>query len=155
MFINKIINRHEMAAKDTTFVREIPSETIFTEIDPDKMTQVFDNVITNAMKYSRGEKRVEFHVKQNALYNRMTIRIKDNGIGIPINKVDKIFDRFYRVDKARTRKMGGTGLGLAISKEIVEAHNGRIWANSVEGQGTSIFITLPCEVIDDGDWDEE
>lgn len=155
MFINKIINRHEMAEKDTTFVREIPNETIFTEIDPDKMTQVFDNVITNAMKYSRGDKRVEFHVKQNALYNRMTIRIKDNGIGIPINKVDKIFDRFYRVDKARTRKMGGTGLGLAISKEIVEAHNGRIWANSVEGQGTSIFITLPCEVIDDGDWDEQ
>ena len=142
MYINKIINRHEMAAKDTTFVREIPQQTIFTEIDPDKMTQVFDNVITNAMKYSRGDKRVEFHVKQNALYNRMTIRIKDNGIGIPINKVDKIFDRFYRVDKARTRKMGGTGLGLAISKEIVEAHNGRIWANSVEGQGTSIFITL-------------
>ena len=155
MFINKIINRHEMSAKDTTFVREIPTETIFTEIDPDKMTQVFDNVITNAMKYSRGDKRVEFHVKQNALYNRMTIRVKDNGIGIPINKVDKIFDRFYRVDKARTRKMGGTGLGLAISKEIVEAHNGRIWANSVEGQGTSIFITLPCEVLEDGDWDVE
>ncbi|PTK12925.1 cell wall metabolism sensor histidine kinase WalK [Staphylococcus saprophyticus] len=155
MFINKIINRHEMSVKDTTFVREIPTETIFTEIDPDKMTQVFDNVITNAMKYSRGDKRVEFHVKQNALYNRMTIRVKDNGIGIPINKVDKIFDRFYRVDKARTRKMGGTGLGLAISKEIVEAHNGRIWANSVEGQGTSIFITLPCEVLEDGDWDAE
>lgn len=155
MFINKIINRYEMSAKDTTFVREIPTETIFTEIDPDKMTQVFDNVITNAMKYSRGDKRVEFHVKQNALYNRMTIRVKDNGIGIPINKVDKIFDRFYRVDKARTRKMGGTGLGLAISKEIVEAHNGRIWANSVEGQGTSIFITLPCEVLEDGDWDAE
>ncbi|MCU5747099.1 cell wall metabolism sensor histidine kinase WalK [Staphylococcus sp. SQ8-PEA] len=155
MFINKIINRHEMSAKDTTFVREIPNETIFAEIDPDKMTQVFDNVITNAMKYSRGKKRVEFHVKQNAVYNRMTIRVKDNGIGIPINKVDKIFDRFYRVDKARTRKMGGTGLGLAISKEIVEAHNGRIWANSVEGQGTSVFITLPCEVIEDGDWDAE
>ncbi|KRG11275.1 cell wall metabolism sensor histidine kinase WalK [Staphylococcus sp. NAM3COL9] len=155
MFINKIINRHEMSDKETTFVREIPNNTIFTEIDPDKMTQVFDNVITNAMKYSRGDKRVEFHVKQNALYNRMTIRVKDNGIGIPINKVDKIFDRFYRVDKARTRKMGGTGLGLAISKEIVEAHNGRIWANSVEGQGTSIFITLPCEVLEDGDWDAE
>jgi len=155
MLINKIINRHEMSAKDTTFVREIPKQTIFTEIDPDKMTQVFDNVITNAMKYSRGDKRVEFHVKQNSLYNRMTIRVKDNGIGIPINKVDKIFDRFYRVDKARTRKMGGTGLGLAISKEIVEAHNGRIWANSVEGQGTSIFITLPCEVLEDGDWDAE
>ncbi len=153
MFINKIINRHEMAAKDTTFVRDIPRETIFTEVDPDKMTQVFDNVITNAMKYSRGEKRVEFHVKHNPIHSRLTIRIKDNGIGIPINKVDKIFDRFFRVDKARTRKMGGTGLGLAISKEIVEAHNGRIWANSVEGQGTSIFITLPCEKIEEGDWD--
>ncbi|HGH5474826.1 TPA: cell wall metabolism sensor histidine kinase WalK [Staphylococcus pseudintermedius] len=153
MFINKIINRHEMAAKDTTFVRDIPRETIFTEVDPDKMTQVFDNVITNAVKYSRGEKRVEFHVKHNPVHSRLTIRIKDNGIGIPINKVDKIFDRFFRVDKARTRKMGGTGLGLAISKEIVEAHNGRIWANSVEGQGTSIFITLPCEKIEEGDWD--
>lgn len=153
MFINKIINRHEMTAKDTTFVRDIPRETIFTEVDPDKMTQVFDNVITNAMKYSRGEKRVEFHVKHNPVHSRLTIRIKDNGIGIPINKVDKIFDRFFRVDKARTRKMGGTGLGLAISKEIVEAHNGRIWANSVEGQGTSIFITLPCEKIEEGDWD--
>lgn len=153
MFINKIINRHEMAAKDTTFVRDIPRETIFTEVDPDKMTQVFDNVITNAMKYSRGEKRVEFHVKHNPIHSRLTIRIKDNGIGIPINKVDKIFDRFFRVDKARTRKMGGTGLGLAISKEIVEAHNGRIWANSVEGQDTSIFITLPCEKIEEGDWD--
>ena len=81
------------------------------------MTQVFDNVITNAMKYSRGDKRVEFHVKQNALYNRMTIRIKDNGIGIPINKVDKIFDRFYRVDKARTRKMGGTGLDWPFQRD--------------------------------------
>lgn len=155
LFINKIINRHEMSAKDTTFVRDIPQQSIFTEIDPDKMTQVFDNVITNAIKYSRGEKRVEFHVKQNAVHNRLTVRIKDNGIGIPINKVDKIFDRFFRVDKARTRKMGGTGLGLAISKEIVEAHNGRIWANSVEGQGTSIFITLPCEMIEDGDWDAD
>ena len=117
---------------------------------------MFDNVITNAIKYSQeSHKRVEFHVKQNTLYNRMTIQIKDNGIGIPVNKVDKIFDRFYRVDKARARKMGGTGLGLAITKEIVEAHKGRIWASSKEGQGTSIYITLPCEVMEDefGDWD--
>lgn len=154
MFIHKIINRFEMTeGKTTKFVRDIPKTGIFVEIDPDKMTQVFDNVISNAIKYSKGKKSVEFHVKQNMLFNRMTIQIKDNGIGIPLNKVDKIFDRFFRVDKARTRKMGGTGLGLAISKDIVEAHNGRIWANSHEGQGTSIYITLPCEVLDDGDWD--
>ncbi len=154
MFIHKIINRFEMTeGKNATFVRDIPKAGIFVEIDPDKMTQVFDNVISNALKYSKGKKRVEFHVKQNLLFNRMTIQIKDNGIGIPLNKVDKIFDRFFRVDKARTRNMGGTGLGLAISKEIVEAHDGRIWANSKEGQGTSVYITLPCEVLDDGDWD--
>ncbi|MEB6301100.1 cell wall metabolism sensor histidine kinase WalK [Mammaliicoccus sciuri] len=157
MFINKIINRHEMTqGKNVTFIRDIPVKDLFVEIDPDKMTQVFDNVITNAIKYSQeSHKRVEFHVKQNTLYNRMTIQIKDNGIGIPVNKVDKIFDRFYRVDKARARKMGGTGLGLAITKEIVEAHKGRIWASSKEGQGTSIYITLPCEVMEDefGDWD--
>lgn len=154
MFIHKIINRFEMSeGKNATFIRDIPKNGIFVEIDPDKMTQVFDNVITNALKYSKGKKKVEFHVKQNTLFNRMTIQIKDNGIGIPLNKVDKIFDRFFRVDKARTRKMGGTGLGLAISKEIVEAHNGRIWANSKEGFGTSVYITLPCEVLDDGDWD--
>lgn len=154
MFIHKIINRFEMSeGKNATFIRDIPKTGIFVEIDPDKLTQVFDNVITNALKYSKGKKKVEFHVKQNTLFNRMTIQIKDNGIGIPLNKVDKIFDRFFRVDKARTRKMGGTGLGLAISKEIVEAHNGRIWANSKEGFGTSVYITLPCEVLDDGDWD--
>ncbi|MEE1107155.1 MAG: cell wall metabolism sensor histidine kinase WalK [Macrococcus canis] len=154
MFIHKIINRFEMSeGKNATFIRDIPKNGIFVEIDPDKMTQVFDNVITNALKYSKGKKKVEFHVKQNTLFNRMTIQIKDNGIGIPLNKVDKIFDRFFRVDKARTRKMGGTGLGLAISKEIIEAHNGRIWANSKEGHGTSVYITLPCEVLDDGEWD--
>lgn len=154
MFIHKIINRFEMSeGKNATFIRDIPKTGIFVEIDPDKMTQVFDNVITNALKYSKGKKKVEFHVKQNTLFNRMTIQIKDNGIGIPLNKVDKIFDRFFRVDKARTRNMGGTGLGLAITKEIIEAHNGRIWANSKEGFGTSVYITLPCEVLDDGDWD--
>ncbi|MDJ1111667.1 cell wall metabolism sensor histidine kinase WalK [Macrococcus sp. S115] len=154
MFIHKIINRFEMSeGKNATFIRDIPKNGIFVEIEPDKMTQVFDNVITNALKYSKGRKKVEFHVKQNTLFNRMTIQIKDNGIGIPLNKVDKIFDRFFRVDKARTRKMGGTGLGLAISKEIIEAHNGRIWANSKEGYGTSVYITLPCEVLDDGEWD--
>ncbi len=156
LFLNRIIDRFEMTHKDEVeFVRDIPDTAVFTEIAVDKMGQVLDNVISNAIKYSSKEnKKVEFHVKQNRLYNRLTVRIKDNGLGIPASKVDRIFERFYRVDKGRARKMGGTGLGLAISKEIVEAHDGRIWANSVENHGTTIFINLPCETLEEADWDE-
>ncbi|GAB3068335.1 cell wall metabolism sensor histidine kinase WalK [Salinicoccus sesuvii] len=154
MFLNRIIDRFEMTHKDqVNFVRNIPSTPIFTEVAVDKMGQVLDNVISNAIKYSSStNKKVEFHVKQNRLYNRMTVQIKDNGLGIPASKVDRIFERFYRVDKGRARKMGGTGLGLAISKEIIEAHDGKIWANSVENKGTTIFINLPCETLEEDDW---
>lgn len=155
MFLNRIIDRFEMTHKDEVeFVRNIPDTAIFTEIAMDKVGQVLDNVISNAIKYSSSEnKKVEFHVKQNRLYNRMTVQIKDNGLGIPVSKVDRIFERFYRVDKGRARKMGGTGLGLAISKEIIEAHDGKIWANSVENKGTTIFINLPCETLEGDVWD--
>lgn len=155
LFINRVIDRFEMTHKeDVVFTRHIPDAPLFTDISVDKMGQVLDNVLSNAIKYQHGEpKRVDIHLKQNTLYNRMTIRIKDYGLGIPNNKVDRIFDRFYRVDKGRARKMGGTGLGLAISKEIIEAHNGKIWANSVENEGTTIFINLPCEVIEEDEWD--
>ncbi len=155
LFINRVIDRFEMTHKeDVVFTRHIPDAPLFTDISVDKMGQVLDNVLSNAIKYQHGEpKRVDIHLKQNTLYNRMTIRIKDYGLGIPNNKVERIFDRFYRVDKGRARKMGGTGLGLAISKEIIEAHNGKIWANSVENEGTTIFINLPCEVIEEDEWD--
>ena len=155
LFINRIIDRFEMTHKDeVVFNRHIPDAPLFTDIAVDKMGQVLDNVLSNAIKYQHGSpKRVDIHLKQNTLYNRMTVRIKDYGLGIPSNKVERIFDRFYRVDKARARKMGGTGLGLAITKEIVEAHNGKIWANSVENEGTTIFINLPCEVIEEDEWD--
>ena len=155
LFINRVIDRFEMTHKDeVVFTRHIPDAPLFTDISVDKMGQVLDNVLSNAIKYQHGDpKRVDIHLKQNTLYNRMTIRIKDYGLGIPNNKVDRIFDRFYRVDKGRARKMGGTGLVLAISKEIIEAHNGKIWANSVENEGTTVFINLPCEVIEEDEWD--
>src|SRR5699024_9160546 len=71
------------------------------------------------------------------------VSIRDEGIGIDYDQLDKIFDRFYRVDKARTRQFGGTGLGLAITRELIEAHHGRIWATSGVGKGTTIYFTLP------------
>ena len=155
-FLNRIVDRFEMSHKDTvTFIRTFPDEAIFTEIALDKMMQVLDNVISNAIKYSNNtDKRVEIRLRQNKLYNRLTLQIKDNGLGIPAGKIDRIFDRFYRVDKGRARKMGGTGLGLAISKEIVEAHDGKIWASSIETEGTSIYINLPIMNIDEDDWDD-
>lgn len=155
-YLNRVIDRFEMSHKENvTFIRSLPERTLFTEIAIDKMTQVLDNVISNAIKYSNNtDKRVEIKIKQNKLYNRLTLQVKDNGLGIPAGKIDRIFDRFYRVDKGRARKMGGTGLGLAISKEIVEAHDGKIWASSIETEGTSIYINLPIMNIDEDDWDD-
>jgi two-component system sensor histidine kinase VicK len=83
----------------------------------------------------------------------LCLSIKDQGMGIPKSNLAKIFERFYRVDKARTRKLGGTGLGLAIAKEIIEAHDGRIWADSQEGKGTTIYFTLPIESENDDEWE--
>ncbi|OFL47241.1 MULTISPECIES: cell wall metabolism sensor histidine kinase WalK [unclassified Nosocomiicoccus] len=156
MFLENIIERFTVTFKDeVVFTKNIPNKPIYSEIAIDKMMQVLDNVITNAIKYqTRTPKKVEFHLQENTLYKRMTLRIKDHGLGIPGKNVNQIFDRFYRIDKSRTRQMGGTGLGLAISKEIVEAHDGKIWATSIEGEGTTIFINLPCLDIEEDEWDE-
>jgi len=109
--------------------------------DRDRLTQVLDNIISNAIKYSPNGGTITFKLKKR--YRQIVISVKDEGIGIEYEQLDKIFDRFYRVDKARTRELGGTGLGLAITRELVEAHYGQIWANSKEGEGTTIYFTLP------------
>ena len=78
---------------------------------------------------------------------RLVIGIKDEGVGIPKSNLKKIFERFYRVDKARARNIGGTGLGLSIAKEVVSAHGGDIWAESEFGRGTTIYFTIPFDTI--------
>ena len=147
--IEQISDRFELTHPEKNFIKYIPKTPIFVEGDQDKLTQVFDNIMNNAIKYSPNGKNITIRVRQNYNHNRVSISIKDEGVGIPLVHIDKIFNRFYRVDKSRQRTMGGTGLGLALAKNIVEAHRGRIWAQSREGYGSIIFVTLPCENMDD------
>ena len=147
--LEQITDRFALTHPEKNFIKHIPKSPIFVEGDQDKLTQVFDNIVNNAIKYSPDGKNITVRVRQNYHHNRVSISIKDEGMGIPLVHIDKIFNRFYRVDKSRQRSMGGTGLGLALAKTIVEAHKGRIWAQSREGYGSIIFVTLPCEQIDD------
>lgn len=152
LFYHQIIDRFELTKdQNVLFERNLPDKAILVEIDPDKLTQVLDNIISNALKYSPEGGKVTFRLKEEQ--EQIIISITDQGVGIPKGNVDKIFGRFYRVDKARTRKLGGTGLGLAIAKEMVEAHDGEIWARSIEGKGTTIFFSVPYEKIEEDDWD--
>lgn len=150
-FFHRIIDRFEMAKEqNVTFKRNLPSHAIFVEVDEDKMTQVLYNIISNALKYSPEGGQVTFSIKEED--EKIVVSISDEGVGIPKENIGKIFDRFYRVDKARTRKLGGTGLGLAIAKEMVNVHGGMIWAVSEEGKGTKISFSLPYEQSEEDEW---
>ncbi|WP_368653475.1 cell wall metabolism sensor histidine kinase WalK [Ornithinibacillus sp. 4-3] len=142
-YFHHIIDRFEMNITDNiTIERQLPKGKLFVWMDEDKMTQILDNIISNAIKYSPEGGMISCRVEK--LDNRqLLVSIEDRGLGIPFEMRDKIFDRFYRVDRARTRKLGGSGLGLAITKELVEAHYGKIWVESIEGKGTTILFTLP------------
>jgi two-component system, OmpR family, sensor histidine kinase VicK len=150
-FFDRIIDRFEMSKEqNVTFKRKLPKQAVFVEIDEDKMTQVLYNIISNALKYSPEGGQVTFAMIEKD--EKIIVSISDQGMGIPKENIGKIFDRFYRVDKARARKMGGTGLGLAIAKEMVNAHGGAIWATSEEGKGTKISFSLPYERSEEDEW---
>ena len=100
-------------------------------------------MVSNAVKYTKDGGRIRMTAGEKA--GNVWCAVKDNGIGIPKDDVTKVFDRFYRVDKARSRESGGTGLGLSIAKEIVARHNGSIDLESREGKGTKITMWLPVE----------
>jgi two-component system phosphate regulon sensor histidine kinase PhoR len=118
---------------------EAPSALVMA--DPDAMNQVFGNLIENALKYGKGGKRIR--VGARLLEHEVEFGVQDFGPGIASEHLDRIFERFYRIDKARSRESGGTGLGLAIVKHIVLAHGGRIWAESELGRGAAFRFTLP------------
>lgn len=116
-------------------------------IDPDQIEQLILNILSNAIKYSTEESEIRIALEN--LGDAFRITIQDQGPGISEEDLKHIFDRFYRVDKARSRAMGGTGLGLAIAKGIVELHGGQIEAESVLGEGTSMMITIPFSGVID------
>ena len=113
--------------------------------DPDAMNQVFGNLIENAMKYGKSGKRIVVGALENGA--EVEFFVRDFGPGIASEHLERIFERFYRVDKARSRESGGTGLGLAIVKHIVLAHGGRLWAESELGAGTTFHFTLPLSAL--------
>ena len=115
------------------------------KVDPDAMNQVFGNLIENSMKYAKEGKRIR--VGATLLASEVQFTVQDFGPGIASEHLERIFERFYRVDKARSRESGGTGLGLAIVKHIVQAHGGRIWAESELGEGVSFHFTLPLAAV--------
>ncbi|MBS7975653.1 cell wall metabolism sensor histidine kinase VicK [Streptococcus suis] len=157
-FVTFILNRFDQmknadSDKVYTIVRDDQISPIWVEIDTDKMTQVLDNILNNAIKYSPDGGTITFSMKTTD--SQLIVSVSDEGLGIPKADLPRIFDRFYRVDKARSRAQGGTGLGLAIAKEIVKQHKGFIWAKSEYGHGSTFTIVLPySKDIALDEWDD-
>ena len=159
---NYILNRFDMIInkeedpkkKKYTIERFFTKKDLWVEIDTDKFTQVIDNIMNNAIKYSPDGGVITARLLET--HNHVIMSISDQGLGIPRKDLSHIFDRFFRVDKARSRKQGGTGLGLAISKEVVNMLGGQIWVDSVEGKGSTFYISLPYVPYEEGDeWDDQ
>jgi len=140
--INSILQGFEKNARDKglKLIFDIVDNLPPAAADRVRLEQVIVNLVDNAIKYTnQGE------VKISARKEDKTIRIdvEDTGIGIPEKDIPRIFERFYRVDKGRSREIGGTGLGLAIVKHIIQAHKGQIWVKSISGRGTTFSLSLP------------
>lgn len=133
-------------------LRRLTRKEIYVEIDQDRITQVVDNLMNNAMKYSPDGS--EIIVTLADYQDHVELSIEDKGLGIPQKDIPFLFNRFYRVDKARSRQQGGTGLGLAISKEVIELHGGKIWVESEENVGSKFSFSLPYTDLDmEDEWE--
>lgn len=153
--VNFVLDRFDVIIsngdKKYKIIREFTQRPLFVEVDADRMIQVIDNIMNNAIKYSPDGGKITIRLMET--HNNVILSISDQGLGIPKKDLSRIFDRFYRVDKARARKQGGTGLGLAISKEVVKALGGTIWATSIENYGSTFYISLPYEPFEEDWWD--
>ncbi|MDO4671106.1 MAG: cell wall metabolism sensor histidine kinase WalK [Aerococcus sp.] len=157
--VSHILDRFDMiidsdAYRDLDFVlkRELNDDPYWVEVDQDRMTQVVDNILNNALKYSPDGGTIT--VRLMSTHNELILSVQDQGLGMSRKDIPNVFDRFYRVDKARSRAQGGTGLGLSIAKEVVELHGGKMWVNSIENKGSTFFISLPYDSsLWEDDWE--
>ena len=142
-FLEELIDKMQLTAqrKEQTLHYKMLNETPVIETNRDKLEQVVLNILSNALKYTPKGGTIE--VFSGRLYQEVYIKITDTGIGIPAENLPRIFERFYRVDKARSRETGGTGLGLAIAKQLTEELGGRIAISSAVNVGTEVVISLP------------
>ena len=154
-----IVNRFEMVLqsepyrdKNYRILTDITQRDLWVELDQDKITQVLDNIINNAIKYSPDGGRIIVRLMET--HTDIIVSVSDEGLGISRKDIPHLFDRFYRVDKARSRAMGGSGLGLAIAQEVIQLHGGKIWVNSIENKGSTFFVSLPyIPFEEDGEWE--
>ncbi|QSB51887.1 cell wall metabolism sensor histidine kinase WalK [Leuconostoc falkenbergense] len=154
MILENDAKNDESPSKRYNILREFTKEDVWVEVDPDKFTQVLDNIMNNAVKYSPDGGTITARLIKTK--TRAILSISDQGLGIPRKDLDNIFNRFFRVDKSRSRAQGGTGLGIAISKEVVEKFNGRIGVDSVENKGSTFYISLAyVDEVPEDDWDAE
>ncbi len=147
--INQLLDQCILKVKATAdqkkhvFIKNYHDMTVNAFIDYDKVEQLMLNILSNAIKYSDEGSEIIVDLRDGETHEFFEILVLDSGIGIPAEDLNRIFERFYRVDKARSRELGGTGLGLSIAKEIVEAHGGKIHIDSEYGFGTKVVITFP------------
>ena len=119
-----------------------PDDGVVAIGDEARISQVFTNLLGNAIKFTDAHGAIDVTISRRN--GEVICEVADSGCGIPADELEKVFDRFYQVEKVVTRKSGGTGLGLAIVKNIVEAHGGRVWIDSTFGKGTEVTFTLPA-----------
>ena len=141
--IQRVMKRLQMTTDQHILSLHTPVEHLVVQVDPRRMEQVLSNLIGNAIKYSPEGGMIEVTIDEEAETKTVVLCIRDHGIGIPAQQQSLVFGRFARADNARAYGIGGTGLGLYLCRELVERQGGRIWFESVEGQGSSFFVSLP------------
>lgn len=142
-FLQDCLNHHKsLAGKGAIELRaDTPEQEVFVHVDPEGMRQILDNLVDNAIKYTPPGGTVQIGVRPES--DQVVITVSDSGVGIGSSHLERIFERFYRVDKARSRELGGTGLGLAIVKHLVGAFNGSVDVESRVGEGTTFTVKIP------------